>query len=229
MRFLYHPQAKAPEVLLEGQAYRHLYLSRRTPASQSIAMRNLQDDNLYFYKPVTIHKKYALLSLQSAQESRICPTHPIHLIWAIIHLKNIEKVLPYLNQMGVSQISFFYAAYSQHDEKLDTPKMERFQKILIASCEQSGRSDLMALEVLGNTQTALETYPKACVFDLGAPSMPAQKSLKNGVIIGPEGGFSPPERALFASREIYSTPSPLILTSEGSALYLAALGGALNV
>ncbi|WP_285602358.1 16S rRNA (uracil(1498)-N(3))-methyltransferase [Helicobacter sp. NHP22-001] len=220
MRFIYHPLAGAPTLSLEDKAYTHIYLSRRTLATEQLALRNLKDDNLYFYKPLSVQKHSAKLELVSAQAQPMRPTQGAHLIWAIISTKSIEKVLPYLNQMGVLKISFFMAQFSQRSEGLDKAKLERFERILIASCEQCGRSDLMPLEVLTDLKSALEIYPQAGVLDFGghAQSLEPQK----GVIIGPEGGFSQMERELFKDGKIFS-PSRLIMTSEGAALFSATL------
>ncbi len=224
MQFSYHPKAGELELIIEGELYRHLYLSRRTSAQTLLALRNLKDNYLYFYQQMEINKKYARLRCVQSQETPQTPLHQTHLLWAIIALKNVEKVLPYLNQMGVCKISFFYADYSQKDQR---PKhhLERFEKILIQSSQQCGRSDLMVLEFLENTEQALKTYPKAAVMDLhGTHSSACLQDLQQGVMIGPEGGFSQRERELFELREIYSTPNPLTLTSEGMALLCAGLG-----
>ncbi|WP_053828042.1 RsmE family RNA methyltransferase, partial [Helicobacter heilmannii] len=167
MRFVYHPQAGAPTLNLEDQTYTHIYLSRRTKATQELILRNLKDDNLYTYQPLSVQKHRATLELVSAKAQPNRPTQGAHLILALINTKNIEKVLPYLNQMGVAKISFFMAAFSQRNERLDKTKLERFERILTASCEQCGRSDLMPLEVLRDLKSVLERYSRAGVLDLG--------------------------------------------------------------
>ncbi|BEG57114.1 16S ribosomal RNA methyltransferase RsmE [Helicobacter sp. NHP21005] len=220
MRFVYHPQAGTPTLCLEDQAYTHIYLSRRTLGTQELILRNLQDDNVYLYKPLSVQKRKAILELVSTQTQPKRPTQGAHLIWALINTKNIEKVLPYLNQMGVAKISFFMGEFSQRSERLDKNKLERFGRILISSCEQCGRSDLMPLEVLQNLKSALELYPQAGVLDLGGKA--GGLNAQQGIIIGPEGGFSAQERELFKERAIFS-PSNLVLTSEGAALFGAAL------
>ncbi|WP_121020803.1 RsmE family RNA methyltransferase [Helicobacter vulpis] len=224
MQFSYHPQAGQHEITLEGELYRHLYLSRRTQAQEVLAFRNLLDDTLYFYAQVGVYKKHACLRLLESRYTPKRPTHQTHLIWALIAHREIEKVLPYLNQMGVCKISFFYAQYSQRGD-FGVRQMQRLERILIASNQQSGRSDLMALEVLQSTQEALQAYPHAKVLDCNAQASTAPlRNLEQGVFIGPEGGFCAQERQLFSQREIYSLPNPLILTSEGAALWLGALG-----
>ncbi|WP_104749945.1 16S rRNA (uracil(1498)-N(3))-methyltransferase [Helicobacter cynogastricus] len=224
MRFSYHPKAGEIELIIEGELYRHLYLSRRTPMQKILAFRNLKDDRLYFYEQKEVCKKYARLCQVESRYSPQTPLHKTHLLWAIIALKSVEKTLPYLNQMGVCKISFFYAEYSQKNEK-PNHHLEKFQKILIQSSQQCGRSDLMVLEFLENTEQALKTYPKAAVMDLhGTHSSACLQDLQQGVMIGPEGGFSPKERELFDLREIYKISNPFTLTSEGMAILCAGIG-----
>ncbi|WP_104753359.1 16S rRNA (uracil(1498)-N(3))-methyltransferase [Helicobacter salomonis] len=224
MQFSYHPHAGQSEIMVEGELYRHLYLSRRTQAQAILPFRNLEDSNLYLYAHTSVHKKRACLHLLETRHAPKCPAHQVHLIWALIALKEIERVLPYLNQMGVTKISFFYAQYSQRQELWGTRQFERLRKILIASNQQSGRSDLMRLELLTSTQEALQMYPEAKILDLQGRKTPQSSHLEQGMLIGPEGGFSTQERQLFETREIYSAPNSFILTSEGAALWLSALG-----
>ncbi|MFC3848089.1 16S rRNA (uracil(1498)-N(3))-methyltransferase [Helicobacter baculiformis] len=223
MQFSYHPQAGQHEIMVEGELYRHLYLSRRTQVQDVLVFRNLLDDTLYFYSQVEVHKKRACLRLLESRYVPKRPTHQTHLIWALIAHREIEKVLPYLNQMGVCKISFFYAQYSQRGD-FGARQMQRLERILIASNQQSGRSDLMALELFQSTQEVLQIYPHAKVLDFNAQASTTQlTSLEQGILIGPEGGFSSQERQLFSSRDIYSMPNPFVLTSEGAALLLGAL------
>ncbi|WP_120951378.1 RsmE family RNA methyltransferase [Helicobacter sp. L8] len=221
MQFSYHPSAGQVELVIEGALHRHLYASRRTQAQEVLAFRNLVDDMLYLYAQVSVHKKHACLRLLESRFSPKRPAQQTHLIWALIAHREIERVLPYLNQMGVGKISFFYAQYSQR-EVFGARQMQRLQKILITSNQQSGRGDLMILEHFANTQAVLQAYPRAKVLDFHGSDGLA--SLEGGILIGPEGGFSSQEQQLFKDREIYSAPNCFILTSEGAALWLGALG-----
>ncbi|GLP23463.1 hypothetical protein HpBGD77_17150 [Helicobacter pylori] len=146
-----------------------------------------------------------------------------HLILSVIEIKSVEKILPFLNQLGVSKLSLFYADFSQRNEKIDSAKLERFQKILIHSCEQCGRSALMELEVFSSTKEVLKAYPKASVLDFKGETLPTSVGFEKGVIIGPEGGFSEPERGYFKERGIYRIPLDMVLKSESACVFVASI------
>ncbi|PAF52273.1 16S rRNA (uracil(1498)-N(3))-methyltransferase [Helicobacter sp. 13S00477-4] len=222
MHFAYHKDAKTPSLKIEGNLYNHIYQSRRTKLQENILLRNLKDDYLYTYKHINISRNHSELKLQESLYLPILPKKYTHLIWSIIQTKNIEKILPYLNQIGVSKITFFYANRSQKNEKISLDKLE---KILISSCEQCGRSSIMTLEIMANTQEILQAYPKCHVFDFGGKNIYQNPpDLTTGILIGPEGGFDPQEKILFKDNNIYTTPQNITLKSECAALILASLG-----
>ncbi len=223
MRFVYHPLAKEPVLKIEGESYTHLYRSRRIKSASRLDLRNLKDGFLYTYEHAEITKKHALLRLVGARLLEVMASKKTHLILSVIEIKSVEKILPFLNQLGVSKLSLFYADFSQRNEKIDSAKLERFQKILINSCEQCGRSVLMELEAFSNTKEVLNAYPKASVLDFKGETLPASADFEKGVIIGPEGGFSEPERGYFKEREIYRIPLDMVLKSESACVFVASI------
>ncbi|EMJ43725.1 16S rRNA (uracil(1498)-N(3))-methyltransferase [Helicobacter pylori] len=223
MRFVYHPLAKEPTLKIEGESYIHLYRSRRIKSTSRLDLRNLKDGFLYTYEHAEIAKKHALLRLVGAQVLEVIPSKKTHLILSVIEIKNVEKILPFLNQLGVSKLSLFYADFSQRNEKIDSAKLERFQKILIHSCEQCGRSALMELEAFPSTKEVLNAYPKASVLDFNGETLPTSMDFEKGIIIGPEGGFSEQEREYFKERKIYRIPLNMVLKSESACVFVASI------
>ena len=130
MQFLYHKDAGNPLVSVNDENVNYLMKVRRVQLGETLALRNLNDDNLYTYELSEIDKKALTLRLQASQNAPSNIKSHLHLLWAIIEPKIIEKTLPMLNELGVSRISFFYAAFSQGHFKLSLPRME---KILIQS------------------------------------------------------------------------------------------------
>ncbi|WP_033768044.1 16S rRNA (uracil(1498)-N(3))-methyltransferase [Helicobacter pylori] len=223
MRFVYHPLAKEPTLKIEGESYIHLYRSRRIKSASRLELRNLKDGFLYTYEHAEIAKKHAFLRLVGVRQLEIMANKKTHLILSVIEIKSVEKILPFLNQLGVSKLSLFYADFSQRNEKIDRAKLERFQKILIHSCEQCGRSVLMELEAFSNTKEVLNAYPKASVLDFNGKTLQTNFNAEKGVIIGPEGGFSEPEREQFKEREIYRIPLNMVLKSESACVFVASI------
>lgn len=221
MNFVYHQNAGQEILTIEGQSYTHIYQARRAKFEKNLFVRNLRDEKLYIYVHSQISRNKSELRLYKVENKPVLPYRNIHLIWAIVDVKIIEKTLAYLNQIGVGKISFFYANRSQKNEKIS---MERLSKILIASCEQCGRSSLVEIEILSDMQEVLKSYPKACLFDFGGKSIYLHTpKLADGIIIGPEGGFDEREKMMFQERDIYSTPSNITLKSECAAILLASL------
>lgn len=220
MQFLYHSCAGEESITLDGEAFSYLIKVRRAKQGENLALRHLRDENLYTYCIAEIQPKKAILLKQGQRES---PTYKggVHLLWAIIEPKVIEKTLPMLNELGVSQISFFYADYSQRQFKLS---LERMHKILINSCQQCGRSHLMKIEMLKDFAQVCEIYQDFYAFDFGGndikevdfTTLPYLR-----VMIGAEGGFSMQERARFS--KVITSNDQLILRSESASVLIAAL------
>jgi 16S rRNA (uracil1498-N3)-methyltransferase len=82
--------------------------------------------------------------------------------------------------------------------------VERLQKIIIEATEQSGRCDVMELSPVITLSEFLEQYPETIIFDTlehESSKIPPSSSV---CLIGPEGGWSEKERALFKEKNIVS-------------------------
>lgn len=148
MQFLYHEQSGLPSVILEDEPFRYLIKARREKEGSFIETRNLRDPFLYRYRLDEIGKRNATLTLVDKEEKNLTPKN-LHLGWCVIDPKTVEKSLPLLNQIGVSKITFVQCDYSQKNFR---PSPERIEKILINSCEQCGRTDLMEITFSANVK-----------------------------------------------------------------------------
>lgn len=218
MQYLYSESAGINILELKGQEYKYLAKVRRVRINQAIRLRNLKDDNIYRYRISDINRQRVLLTLLDFEELIIAPKRYLHLGWAIIDSKNIQKYLPSLNEIGVSKITFFYATRSQKSYKID---FEKLKKILIHSSEQSGRSKMMELDFCKDTAEFLEKNPNSYMLNFSQNLL--QKSAKiDTIIIGPEGGFTEDEQTLFKSR-IVGLDCDLILQSQTAAIATASI------
>ncbi|WP_201352402.1 16S rRNA (uracil(1498)-N(3))-methyltransferase [Hydrogenimonas urashimensis] len=218
MQFLYHPDAGLPDITIEGEPYRYLFKVRRHKESERIALRNLQNDYLYFYRIDQVSRREAELVLLDKEERVVMPEKFLHIGWCVVDIKTIEKTLPMLNELGVAKISFVYCDRSQKNFKID---LERLKRILVNSSQQCGRSRLMALETVESTEKYLETYPQSAILDFGGAPFPCKTAISS-ILIGCEGGFSEAERKNFENRTIYGIDTPLILRSESAAIGVAS-------
>ncbi len=213
MQFVYHKKAGEAEITLEGEDYHHIFRVRRHKA-ESLALRNLEDTNIYFYKITFLDKRESHLSLQHTEETNLQNPPKGHLIWAFIEPKIIEKTIPFLNELNLTQITFFYADFSQKQYHLD---LERVARIIEHSCEQCGRITRLKIEILAHLDEVLQKYPKIAVMDFCTQSISAP--LEIPFLIGPEGGLSTKEREILQPQFHFSAPNCNILRSETAAIY----------
>ena len=218
MQYLYHEEAGKPQINITGDAHRYLFKVRRHKAGEQIQLRNLKDNEIYGYEISHIDKRSALLTLVSVQTLRIAAPSHLHIGWCMIDPKSIEKTLPSLNEMGVAKITFIYCDRSQKSFK---PDMERLNKILLNSSQQSGRSVMMELEVMENLEQFLERYPHAKMLDF-SKERSVESERFDTIVIGCEGGFTSAERSLFQEANILGFMTPLVLKSESAACAVAA-------
>ncbi|WP_331775167.1 16S rRNA (uracil(1498)-N(3))-methyltransferase [Sulfurospirillum sp. 1612] len=218
MQFLYHELAKDATLTLDAKAYSHVLKVRRAKIGDRLFVRNMIDDILYEYTITSINKKYANLDLIGEKYLKIEAEKAIHVGWCVVDPKMIEKTLPFLNELGVSTISFVYCEFSQQQFKID---LDRLKRILINSSQQCGRSHLMHLEVFDTLAAYVARYPDSKIIDF------SENRLKNETdgttfLIGCEGGFSSAERDLFPPEKRVGLQTPMILRSETALLSLCS-------
>lgn len=217
MQFLYNENAGQNELLLKNEEFNHLKV-RRVKLNQSLNLRNLGDDFLYIYKLNTLKRNACSLTLLEKKLTNEPKHKKITLAMGIIEPKSVEKILPFLNELGLNKLVFVLTAFSQRNFKLD---FERLKRILISSCEQCGRADLMKFECFDSSKDFAKAYPNAVMVDFSAKNDDLSDfSEKDILFIGAEGGFNDEEKMLF-QRKI-RLKSPYILKSQNAILALTA-------
>ena len=217
MQYLHHKEAGEESLLLKDDAHRYIFKVRRHRKGESIALRNLQDETIYYYKIAQLDKKEAYLLLENSETLAIKAAHTLHIGWCQIDPKSIEKLLPTLNELGVESITFIYCKRSQKSFKLD---FTRFEKILLNSSQQSGRSKMMRLNRVESLELFVEQYPNSVALNF------SDNFLENGsdietIVVGCEGGFSDDEISMFDKEHTVGLDSPLILKSESAVCAVA--------
>ena len=217
MQYLHHKEAGEESLLLKDDAHRYIFKVRRHRKGESIALRNLQDETIYHYKIAQLDKKEAYLLLENSETLAIKAKKKLHIGWCVIDPKSIEKLLPTLNELGVESITFIYCKRSQKSFKLDFP---RFEKILLNSSQQSGRSEMMKLNRVESLELFVEQYPNSVALNF------SDNFLENGsdietIVVGCEGGFADDEISMFDKEHIVGLDSPLILKSESAVCAVA--------
>ncbi len=216
MQFIYDEDASKEILYVKDENYHYLFKVKRLKLDDNINLRNLKDGILYQYKIKEIGKKKAKITIKKRELDVKQNRKFLHFLWCMIDTKIIEKTLPQLNQLGVSKISFLYCDRSQRNFKLD---LKRVEKILINSCQQCGRNDLMEIEILNSTEDVLVKYENFSVLDFDGEHY---KKNISSIMIGCEGGFTKNEREKLKNHQKIGLNTNLILKSETAILAIAA-------
>jgi 16S rRNA (uracil1498-N3)-methyltransferase len=218
MLYLYHKEASQPQLTLTGDEHRYIFKVRRHKTDDVLYLRNLEDTLLYEYRVSTIDKRSVILELQESKILEVKASRSLHIGWCVIDPKSIEKVLPSLNEMGVEKITFIYCKRSQKSFKID---FKRLEKILLNSSQQSGRSEMMKLEMVEDMEDFLKKYPQSKMLNFSENRFISNTEFDT-IVIGCEGGFHEDETALFKVDDIVGFDTPLVLKSESAACSVAS-------
>ncbi len=218
MLYLYHKDASQSQLTLVGDEHRYIFKVRRHKVDDTLYLRNLEDGLLHQYLITYIDKRSVTLELQESQTLEIKAKVPLHIGWCVIDPKSIEKVLPSLNEMGVEKITFIYCKRSQKSFKID---FKRLEKILLNSSQQSGRSEMMKLEMAEDIQSFLKENPTSKMLNFSENNFITNTNIDT-IVIGCEGGFHEDEVALFKADDIVGFDTPLVLKSESAVCAVAS-------
>lgn len=161
MQFLYDENAGKSTLCVSNEAFHHLKV-RRVRQNSCLNLRNLRDNFLYIYEIKSLNKASAELILRDKKPCEVPKIQPLSLAIALIEPKIIEKTLPFLNELGLKHLIFVRGEFSQGNFVLD---FERIRRILINSCEQCGRADLMQISRFESSADFAKAYPKAIMLD----------------------------------------------------------------
>ena len=218
MQYLQYNEAGSSSLILRGDEHRYIFKVRRHREGETIALRNLVDDFIYFYKITSLDKKEAHLFLENSKKLQVTAKRQLHIGWCVIDPKSVEKVLPSLNEMGVESITFIYCDRSQKSFK---PDFKRLEKILLNSSQQSGRSSFMKLSMAKNLNSFLEANKDVVMLNFSEQTLKESSGIGT-FLVGCEGGFTVDEVALFKSENIMGLDTPLILKSESAVCAIAS-------
>lgn len=166
---------------------------------------------------------------------------PVTLLQGVARGERMDLVVQKATELGVARIVPVLATRSvvRLDGRQAQRKLEHWQAVAIAACEQSGRSRLPVVETPVTLEQALSRVPtQGCRFTLSPGAGTPLAALARGtdqvsLLIGPEGGLTEAEIGLatgagFEPRSL----GPRILRTETAALaalaVLQAVGGDLR-
>ncbi len=152
-------------------------------------------------------------------------------IWlcvALIKKDNFELVVQKATELGVTNI---IPVLCEHSEKKKV-NMERLKKITVEAAEQSGRGDIPKVHLATKIQDIFDSgilpQEKIVLHTEDGMTLEKYKSSTNqasiAVFVGPEGGFSPKEMAMFKSYNLNVVSlGPQILRAETASIAISSL------
>lgn len=220
LKFMLHANAGASELVISGEEYKYLIKVRRHVIGDLIIFRHRDTLMIaYTYRLEKTDGKHAYFILENSQKSVCEASRKLHIGWCIIDPKTIEKTLPMLMELGVSQITFIHCKRSQRNFRLE---YDRFVRIMESAMMQCGRTSFIEFSEVPALSTFLNANPEAIVLDFGGEEISQDENFET-VIIGCEGGFDESERKAFSSHRIRHFAVPMILRSETAAVAIASM------
>lgn len=219
MIYILEEKAGAPTLKIDGENFKYLIKVRRHKEGDILTFRSYEKIEVkHSYKIVEIQNRSLHLELVSSDVEFVASQKQLHIGWCIIDAKSIEKVLPSLCEIGVAKITFISCERSQKNFKLD---LNRFERILISSMQQCGRTSFIEFTTSKDLKSFLKENPDAKVFDFCEQTLEETQEI-NTVVIGCEGGFSQSEKALVEEKNRFRLDTPMVLRSESAVLAVAS-------
>ena len=219
MIYILHDDAGKQSLNIKGDLYKYLIKVRRHDEGDKLDFRSKQDMSiLHTYELSSVESRVIELNLISSNVNEVKSEKSLHIAWCIIDSKSIEKVLPSLCEIGVQKISFIYCDRSQKNFKAD---FKRFDRILEASMQQSGRSNYIEFDTYKNVEEFISEFPDTKVFDFCDNVIEDSNEFKT-VLIGCEGGFSSKEREMLKKQDVFRLDTPMVLRSESAVMAVAS-------
>lgn len=220
MKFILHTAAGERELTISGEEYKYLIKVRRHVIGDLIVFRHRDTLTIaHTYRLERTDGKNGYFILENSQKSVCEASRKLHIGWCIVDPKTIEKTLPMLMELGVSQITFIHCKRSQRNFRLE---YDRFVRIMESAMMQCGRTSLIEFFEVPALSTFLNANPEAIVLDFGGEEIGQKESFET-VIVGCEGGFDESERKAFGSHRIRHLNIPMVLRSETAVVAIASM------
>ena len=217
--YIFDDNAGKSILTIKGETHKYLVKVRRHSEGDELSFRNKEDiQTLHLYKISSIEPRTLTLELQSSTTQVSEADKELHVAWCVIDAKSVEKVLASLCEIGVSRISFISCDRSQKNFKVD---IKRYERIVEASMQQSGRTSIMQFNIYKNITSFIKEFPATKVFDFTEKTLEEKADFKT-VLIGCEGGFSKEEKELLTTQEVFRLNTPMVLRSESAVMEVAS-------
>jgi len=214
------------ELAVEGDAYRHLFRARRLAVGDGLRVVD-GAGGAWSARVGGVGPKRAVVRLGGVEPSLESPLR-LELLVGLPRPQRAAWLVEKATELGVAAIRFLHTERTVREAGRGT--LERWRRVAAAALEQCGRARLP--EITGphgweDLPDLLAPCAPRWVLDPGAqpPAAPASAPESPvAALIGPEGGWTTPERATLATLACHPAGlGPRTLRTETAALAVAAL------
>lgn len=158
------------------------------------------DETERIYRIIKVEFPHSVqLELVTEQERKM-PTKHIYLLWSLLKKDKNDWVLQKATELGVRN---FVPIIAERSEKTGFD-IERAHKILVEASEQCGRADIPEVREPITPATAVSEYAQMPLFicEQGEGALDTSSLDSAALLVGPEGGWSEAEKALYKQNNI---------------------------
>lgn len=213
-RFFVSPDdLKLKTVELVGDEFHHLKTVTRLEAGENVELLDGQG-GLAKATILSIEKRKALLEIVSVAQLPSLPFPHLTLAVCIPKFQTMDLIIQKSAELGVQKLVPLLSerSFVRKDSPVLREKRARWNKISLESCKQCGRSwpmeilDPVSLEtflIQSDSKSSVFLFEGEATQNIKSELSKMNSSLKNiSAIIGPEGGFSLGEVALFRTKDL---------------------------
>lgn len=229
--FLYDNEVKLNQrFTLKGEEASHLLRSRRIQPGELVEIQDTSHQRFQCQVESVSKRELILRSVEQVIPPAESPLK-LHLYQALIREKPLEIILQKSTELGATSINLFQSRYSQRLKKDSAKSGQRWQKICIEACKQSGRTTPPAIHFFESIDAVVQTIqsktavPPALCFSTSEQGISLDQlqldSNEVNLLIGPEGGWFEDELAPLDPFHVHL--GQRILRSETAAVTAVAL------
>lgn len=196
---------------IDGESLHHLVNVIRLRSGEKLLLLNGQGLQIETIVESVSKKSMKLKKLTSQLVKR---SFEFDLILGVPKREALELCLKEATELGFRKIHLVKSDYSQ----IRAPENERLIKLLISAVEQSNAPFIPEIISCSLEKVFWEDYPEIIVFDSQSLSSQTRQTpglLKKALVVGPEGGFSPDEKAYLQEKshlKAIHLPTPILRT-----------------
>lgn len=210
------------KAVVEGDAYHHLFRARRVAVGDYL--RVVDGEGRARHGLVdAVDRRRAVVALGDTAPANE-PSYRLTLLVAALRPERASWVVEKATEIGVVAVRFFASARTPR--QYGEGQLERWRRVAAAAveqCHRARRPEVSGVHAWGELAGFVEGVEERWLLDLqgGDPRVPQAGS--GVVLVGPEGGWIPPERAELEGLGVVPVSlGPRVLRVETAAIVAAA-------